>query len=107
MTTESCPTCKGECCVNKRGSVVEHGSALALHSCPDCDAGLVWTAYTDRAPRPARTAEDERADLLAYLAYGSTLPFPYPSDTVAVLNALRDLIGQGMHEGWAKKEKKT
>jgi hypothetical protein len=68
MTTEPCPTCKGECCVNKRGSVVEHGSALALHSCPDCDAGLVWTAYTDRAPRPARTAEDERADLLAYLA---------------------------------------
>jgi hypothetical protein len=26
--------------VNKRGSVVEHGSALALHSCPDCLDGF-------------------------------------------------------------------
>jgi hypothetical protein len=42
-----CPTCKGDCCVNKRGSVVEHGSALALHSCPDCEEGL-------RAPQGGR-----------------------------------------------------
>lgn len=34
MTT-LCPNCHGDCCVNKRGSVVDHGSVLALHSCPD------------------------------------------------------------------------
>lgn len=34
--TALCPNCHGDCCVNKRGSVVDHGSVLALHSCPDC-----------------------------------------------------------------------
>jgi len=38
--TPLCSTCHGDCCVNKRGSVVEHGSALALHSCPDCLDGF-------------------------------------------------------------------
>lgn len=34
-----CQNCNGDCCVNKRGAVVEHGSALALHSCPACNDG--------------------------------------------------------------------
>lgn len=38
--TPLCSTCHGDCCVDKRGSVVEHGSALALHSCPDCLDGF-------------------------------------------------------------------
>jgi hypothetical protein len=38
--TPLCSTCHGDCCVNKRGSVVDHGSALALHSCPDCPDGF-------------------------------------------------------------------
>jgi hypothetical protein len=102
-TTEKCPTCKGECCVNKHGNPAEHGSVLAMHSCPDCDAGLVWAAYAEPSPRPVRTAEDERADVLAYLAYARTFPFPHPSNTAGVLDALRDLIVQGMHEEWSKK----
>ena len=35
-----CPTCRGDCCSNESGSlVVAHGSALALHRCPDCPDG--------------------------------------------------------------------
>ena len=41
MSDTLCPHCKGECCVNKYGNPAEHGSALALHSCPVCDAGIV------------------------------------------------------------------
>lgn len=100
-TTKPCPTCKGECCVNKHGNPAEHGSALAMHSCPDCDAGLVWTAYTE--PVPVRTAEEERADVLAYLAYARAFPFTYNKGTPAILDVLRDLIAQGHHKGWAAK----
>jgi hypothetical protein len=102
-TTEKCPTCKGECCVNKHGNPAAHGSVLAMHSCPDCDAGLVWTAYTETMPRPVRTAEDERADVLAYLAYARAFPFTYATSTADILDALRELIEQGQHIGWAKK----
>ena len=42
-TTPLCTTCHGDCCVNKRGSVVDHGSVLALHSCPDCPDGFAPT----------------------------------------------------------------
>lgn len=38
-----CRNCKGDCCVNKRGSIVEHGSVIALHSCPDCSDGTEKT----------------------------------------------------------------
>lgn len=38
-----CRNCKGDCCVNKRGSIVEHGSVIALHSCPACSDGTEKT----------------------------------------------------------------
>lgn len=38
--SDPCPTCEGRCCVNKHGSPAEHGAALALHSCPDCEQGM-------------------------------------------------------------------
>jgi hypothetical protein len=55
MTTEPCPTCKGVCCVNKYGSPVDHGSALALHSCPKCDndRGPNITSAPSSAPSSA------------------------------------------------------
>jgi len=129
---EPCPNCEGFCCRADSGMIVEHRSSrYARHVCPDCDAGLVWTAHTEPAPRPdlaaerlvalldaerentalrsevARLrgeAERERADVLAYLAYARTFPFTYDKVTPAILDALRDLIEQGQHEGWAKKE---
>jgi len=85
---------------------VEHRAGrYARHVCPDCDAGLVWAAYTE--PVPVRTAQDERADVLAYLAYARTFPFTYATSTADILDALRELIEQGQHEGWAAKEQKT
>ena len=48
--------------------------------------------------------ERERADVLAYIAYARTFPFTYDKSTPAILNALRELIEQGEHEGFAKKE---
>ena len=67
--------------------------------------------YADRVEadvlflRGERTAEDERADVVAYLAHAREFPFTHASGIPAVLDALYDLIEQGHHEGWAKKEK--
>jgi hypothetical protein len=47
--------------------VTHRNTRYAKHVCPDCDAGLVWTAYTEPAPRPAWTAEQERAAVVAWL----------------------------------------
>jgi len=52
-----------------------------------------------------RTAEDERADVLAYLDYAAKFPFTYDKTAPAIIDALRELIEQGQHERWAKKEK--
>ena len=58
-TTTPCPECKGFCCVNKYGSPAEHGAALALHSCPDCDDGTYGVrSEPEPAPQPVRTYED-------------------------------------------------
>ena len=96
--SEPCPTCDGWCCRGLPGMSAMHLSVRnAKHVCPDCEDG------TEPSPRPVRTAEDERADVLAYLAYARTFPFPHPSNTAGVLDALRDLVVQGMHEGWSKK----
>ena len=94
-----CPTCKGDCCVNKRGSVVEHGSALALHSCPDCEEGLAWTAHTEPAPAPGRAAADERADMIAFLRQLIEM------EQLRVLEQISkwvDAIERGGHVGWSK-----
>jgi len=104
--TEKCPNCEGFCCRADSGIVVEHRvNHYTRHVCPDCEVGLAWEAYTEPAPKPVRTAEDERADVLAYLAYARTFPFYYHKDAPAIIDALRDLIEQGQHERWAKKEK--
>jgi hypothetical protein len=105
-TTERCPNCEGFCCRADSGMTVEHRACrYARHVCPDCDAGLVWSAYTEPAPRPVRTAEEERADVLAYLAYARTFPFTYLKGATAIIDAIREHIEQGQHEGWAAKEK--
>ena len=61
--TPLCSTCHGECCVNKRGSVVDHGSALAWHSCLDCSDGFA-PGVTDTEARARRA---ERAEIVAWL----------------------------------------
>ena len=54
-------------------------------------------------PVPVRTAEDERADVLAYLAHARAFPFTYATSTADVIDSLRELVEQGQHVGWAKK----
>ena len=70
------------------------------------------TGYTNSLELPAafergraKGTAEERADVLAYLAYARTFPFTPDKSTPAILDALRELIEQGHHEGWAKKEK--
>jgi len=53
----------------------------------------------------AKGNAEERADVLAYLAYAAKFPFTYDKTAPAIIDALRELIQQGHHEGWAKKEK--
>ena len=85
MSTEVCPTCDGFCCRADSGMTVTHrNTRYAKHVCPDCDAGLVWTAYTEPAPVPAWTAEQERAAVVAFVRG-------------ARLDELADAIERGEH----------
>ncbi len=93
-----CPECKGKCCRNDLGYRIEHMAAeFYEHYCESCGDGTV--------PVPVRTAEEERADVLAYLAYARTFPFTYLKGATAIIDAIREHIEQGQHEGWAAKEK--
>jgi hypothetical protein len=53
-----------------------------------------------------RTPEDERADVLAFLARAVKYPFPYPAMSVyRYIETLADLIRRGDHVGAAKEKK--
>jgi hypothetical protein len=87
--TPLCSTCHGDCCVNKRGNVVEHRSALALHSCRDCLDGF--------APALAEhTADTERAAVVAWLRWvaGDTREW---SEVADVYDTIADNIERGEH----------
>lgn len=91
-----CPTCKGRCCVNKHGSPAAHGAALALHSCPDCDDGTYEVCGDpEPAPQPVRTAEEERAAVLDYLAY--RIEMSHYSDAIKEFINARNEISEGVH----------
>ena len=66
-------------------------------------SGLELSAAFERGR--AKGNAEERADVLAYLAYARTFPFTYDKGTPAIIDALRELIEQGQHERWAKKDK--
>jgi len=97
-TTEKCPTCKGKCCGYDADNLHEYGhTGLPFHICPDCDDGTV----PEPSPRPVRTAEDERADVLAYLRRAMGFPNPtLPLDRYLAL--LVESIEDGEHEGVGK-----
>lgn len=106
MTPEPCSTCKGGCCVNKYGSPAEHGAALALHSCPDCyDGTHEICPDPEPATEPVRTAEEERADALAWLWDVGTSPAMSADEMVTLHWVARALHG-GEHVGAAAKREK-
>lgn len=88
MTPEPCPVCKGKCCLDELYYPVGHmGAGWYRHDCSGCDDG---TKYV-----PQRTAEDERADVVAWLNYARSY------DAIASAR----FIASGGHVGWAKGEK--
>ena len=87
MTPEPCPVCKGKCCRDYYLSRVVHMGAE--HYQHDCDACQDGTKYV-----PPRTAEDERADVVAWLNYARSY------DAIASAR----FIASGGHVGWAKRE---
>lgn len=89
-----CPTCGGRCCVTKRGGPADHGAAVALHACPDCKDGTRVPLLTP-APKPALTAEEERAAVVAYLR--RLLPKAQGTTAKELLDALADLFERGAH----------
>lgn len=104
-----CSTCKGFCC----GSLYhdEWGSPPlrfghvrpATHTCPDCDDGTYEICGDpEPAPKPVRTAEEERADVLAFLERAATYPNP-TAPFSRYVEMLVELIRDGEHVGAAKK----
>jgi hypothetical protein len=55
-------------------------------------------------PTPVRTADDERADVLAFLRYATKFPFSGDMNPADAIGVLHDLITRGEHAGWARKE---
>ena len=95
---EPCPECKGRCCRDTDfGGRVEHlGAEVYHHWCDHCEDGDKYV--------PRRSPEDERADVVAYLAHAAafsnpTLPLGH------YIEMLAELIRDGEHVGAAKKEK--
>ena len=93
MIPEPCPVCKGYCCVTKRGGPADHGAAVALHACPDCKDGTRVPLLTP-APKPALTAEEERAAIVAYLRYQAEV---FVDDERALCRAADDIEQGAQH----------
>ncbi len=67
---EPCPTCKGRCCrdIDLGYRTVHMGAEVYRHDCDDCwDGTYEICGDPEPAPKPVRTAEDERADVVAWL----------------------------------------
>ncbi len=94
MTPEPCPECKGRCCRDDLGYRVIHmGAEFYTHDCDDCWDGTYGVrSEPEPAPEPVRTAEEERADVVAWLNYARSY------DAIASAR----FIASGGHVGWAK-----
>lgn len=113
MTPEPCPACEGKCCRAENGLTFPHrippraATPYLQHVCPDCDDGTYGVrSEPEPAPKPVRTAEDERADVLAWLharidkSYGvGTVPGTFGYNDRAIAEAFE----RGDHIGAAKR----
>jgi hypothetical protein len=98
-TPEPCHVCGGKCCWDECGYRIEHMAAEFYEHV--CDACLDGDKFV-----PKRTADDERADVLAFLDRAVKYPFPYPAMSVyRYIETLADLIRKGDHVGLAKEKK--
>ena len=93
-----CPTCKGRCCrnIDVGYRVVHMGAEVYTHDCDDCCDGIKYPAQ--------RTAEDERADVLAWLRDVGTSASLSADEMVTLHWVARALYGME-HVGAAKRVK--
>lgn len=98
MTPEPCPECQGKCCRDSDfgGRVYHMGAECYYHWCDYCQDGDVYV--------PPRTAEDERADVLAWLRDVGTSASMSADEMVTLHWVARAIFGKE-HVGYAKKEK--
>jgi hypothetical protein len=83
-----CPHCKGKCCWDECGYRIEHMAAEFYEHV--CDACLDGNKYV-----PARTAEQERAAVLDYLAY--RIEMSHYADAIKEFINARHEISEGVH----------
>ena len=91
-----CPECKGRCCRDHYGYRIKHMDAeFYEHTCDACYDGTKYTA--------PRSPEEERADVLAYLAHAAT----YQNPTLPMnryIETLGENIEKGEHVGFSTKK---
>jgi len=94
VTPEPCPECKGRCCRDHYGYRIAHmdtDAEFCEHTCDACNDGTKYTA--------PRTAEEERADVVAYLRQRIEM------EQLQVLGQTSkwvEAIERGEHVGWSK-----
>lgn len=104
---EPCPTCKGFCCCRvENGLPIPHSVATLYirHVCPDCDDGTYEICSEPEPFVPSRTADDERADVVAWLRDVGTSASMSADEMVTLHWVARAIFGKE-HVGYAKKEK--
>jgi hypothetical protein len=83
-----CPECKGYCCLDELYYPIEHmGAGWYRHDCCACLDGDKYV--------PARTAEQERAAVLDYLAY--RIEMSHYADAIKEFINARHEISEGVH----------
>lgn len=82
-----CPECKGRCCRDHYGYRIKHMDAeFYEHTCDACYDGTKYTA--------PRSPEEERADVLAYLAHAATF-----SNPILPMNRYIETLGENIEKG--------
>ena len=100
---EPCPTCKGRCCrdIDLGYRTVHMGAEVYRHDCDDCwDGTYEICGDPEPAPKPVRTAEEERADVVAWLMSRADLVWHADAERAIVQEAYA--IERGEHIGAAK-----
>ena len=95
MSDTPCPKCKGKCCVNKYGNPAEHGTVLALHSCPDCQDG---TSYVPQLLLWLLTQTRNKG----YDTYDSCVVAATSADEAKKIHPMGGLIWESRSDSWAR-----
>ena len=105
-----CQTCEGRCCQAENGLRFPHllpqrpASPYLKHVCPDCYDGIYEICGDPEPwPKPVRTAEDERADVVARLRDVAATLGRSGDRCSGRIEALANTFERGEHVGASKK----